>query len=211
MLTYAIKRILLMIPTFFAISLLVFVMLNIGAGDPGAQQFSADGNQDAEKGENQESYRIFKEQFGLDKPVLFNTRFGLEQKDLERALTDTINASGNVTLARQIEAQENLNDWGHYAVPGLIDCLQKSQDPLIRAKASQRLAISAQTALFTEYTERELAPEEEKRQKLANREIRKSNTALKAWVYTKQDSAERVAQVNAFWTKWWSEKRSKWS
>jgi ABC-type dipeptide/oligopeptide/nickel transport system permease component len=36
MLTYAIKRVLLMIPTFFAISLLVFVMLNIGAGDPGA-------------------------------------------------------------------------------------------------------------------------------------------------------------------------------
>ena len=61
MLTYAIKRILLMIPTFFAISLLIFVLLNLGAGDPGAQQFSGDGNQNAEKGDNRESYRIFKE------------------------------------------------------------------------------------------------------------------------------------------------------
>ena len=49
MLTYAIKRILLMILTFFAISLLIFVLLNLGAGDPGAQQFSGDGNQNAEK------------------------------------------------------------------------------------------------------------------------------------------------------------------
>ena len=48
MLTYAIKRILLMVPTFFAISLLIFVLLNLGAGDPGAQQFSGDGNQNAE-------------------------------------------------------------------------------------------------------------------------------------------------------------------
>ena len=88
MFTYAIKRILLMIPTFFAISLLVFVLLNIGAGDPGAQQFSAEGNQDAEKGENQESYRIFKEQFGLDKPILFNTRYALDAGDVEQTLED---------------------------------------------------------------------------------------------------------------------------
>ena len=53
MLTYAIKRVLLIIPTFFAISLIVFVLVNIGAGDPGSQQSGAEGTQDADKEGNQ--------------------------------------------------------------------------------------------------------------------------------------------------------------
>ena len=69
MLVYAIKRILLMVPTLFAVSLLIFILLNISAGDPGAQQAAGDGNQDAQKSDNRESYRIFKEQFNLDKPI----------------------------------------------------------------------------------------------------------------------------------------------
>ena len=120
MLTYAIKRILLMIPTFFAISLLIFVLLNLGAGNPGGQQVSADGNQDAEKGENRESYRIFKEQFSLDKPVLFNTRYGLDQADVEEVLSAVLNVGGEVPVSERIAAQESLDDWGQYAVPGLF-------------------------------------------------------------------------------------------
>ena len=161
MLTYALKRILIMIPTFFAISLLVFVLLNIGAGDPGTQQASAEGNQDAENSENQESYRIFKEQFGLDKPILINTRFGLTRNDVEKALRARLNQDGDVSLAAQIEAQENLDDWGKYAVPGLISCLSDCDDRVLKAKSSQRLAISAQTPLFTAYTERKLEAEEQ--------------------------------------------------
>ena len=168
MLTYAIKRILLMIPTFFAISLLIFVLLNLGAGDPGAQQFSGDGNQNAEKGDNRESYRIFKEQFSLDKPIIFNTRYNLVGTDLEDTITDILNLDGSASLARQIEAQENMDDWGRYAVPGLMFCLTQCTSEEAKAKASQRLAVNAQAPLLTEYTKRDLAPEEELRQKEKN-------------------------------------------
>ena len=78
MLTYAIKRILLMIPTFFAISVLVFLLLNLGAGRPGGSELSGEGSQDAEKGDNRESYRIFKEQFNLERiALLLRTDTGL--------------------------------------------------------------------------------------------------------------------------------------
>ena len=86
MLTYALKRVALMIPTFFAISLLIFVLLNFGAGNPGANQLSTDGSQNAQKGDNRESYRIFKEQFNLDKPILFNTRYGLSEAEVRDTL-----------------------------------------------------------------------------------------------------------------------------
>ncbi len=210
MLTYALKRILIMVPTFFAISLLIFVLLNIGAGDPDTQQAGTDGSQDAENSENQESYRIFKEQFGLDKPILVNTRFGLTRADIEGALKARLNLDGSTSLAEQIRAQENLDDWGKYAVPSLIECLTKCADPVLRAKSSQRLAISGQTPLFTEYTERELSPAEELRQKTENKKIRKANANLQRNTYTEKDSVERTKAVQEFWTRWWATHQSKW-
>ncbi len=47
--TYVIKRLLLMIPTFAAISLMVFVVLNFAPGTPGAQMQTGEnkGSQDA--------------------------------------------------------------------------------------------------------------------------------------------------------------------
>ena len=137
MLVYAIKRILLMVPTLFAVSLLIFILLNVSAGDPGAQQAAGDGNQDAQKSDNRESYRIFKEQFNLDKPILFNTRYGLDGSDIENAIQDILNADGSVTLTQQIEAQNNMDDWGRYAVPGLLDCLTNCTSDEAKAKASQ--------------------------------------------------------------------------
>lgn len=211
MFMYAIKRILIMIPTFFAISLLIFVLLNIGAGDPGTQQFSGDGNQDAEKGDNRESYRIFKEQFGLDKPVLFNTRYNLVKRDIESTILDTLNRDSAVALSRQIEAQEDMDDWGRYAVPGLIECLLSCADQAVKAKASQRLAINAQALLYTEYTERSLSPEEEARQKQANKDIRSANESLKSWLYTIDSPPARVEAVNGFWSNWWKDNQSQWT
>ena len=38
-----------------------------------------------------ESYRIFKEQFNLDKPILFNTRYSLDGADVATAIGDILN------------------------------------------------------------------------------------------------------------------------
>ena len=80
MLTYIIKRLFLMIPTFLAISLMVFAIVNFAPGNPGAKQAGAEGGQQANTGEQRESYRIFKEQFNLDKPVLLNFRYDLSNQ-----------------------------------------------------------------------------------------------------------------------------------
>ena len=86
MFAYVIKRILLMVPTFAASSLVIFVVLNFAPGTPGALMQTGEGGgaQDASTaGEQRESYRIFKEQFNLDKPVLLNTRYNLGRDEVE--------------------------------------------------------------------------------------------------------------------------------
>ena len=210
MLTYAIKRVLLIIPTFFAISLIVFVLVNIGAGDPGSQQSGAEGTQDADKEGNQESYRIFKEQFGLDKPILFNTRFSLTTDDITNSLRDALNLNNTTPIERRIAAQEEMDDWGKYAVPGLMDCLTQCDDQRLRAKSSQHLAINAQSRLLTGYTETTLKPAEIERQKAANKVIRAQNQTLTTQTYRIGDSKERIQAVTQFWQEWWVENQQQW-
>ena len=147
MLNYVIKRIFLMVPTFAAISLVIFVVLNFAPGTPGAQMSTGEGGgQDASTaGEQRESYRIFKEQFNLDKPVIFNTRYNLGQDEVKAELSAILNESGDVPAGRRIEAQEDVENWGRYAVPGLIGVLQDTAASNgLRSLASQRLTFNAQ-------------------------------------------------------------------
>lgn len=119
---YILRRLLLMIPTFFGISLLIFLVLNLAPGRPGAQNQSGEVASIARGEATQESYRIFREQFNLDKPILFNTRFALGEAEVREALEI---AAGVVDAAPsdRVNVQEQIEDWGHYAIPHLMSVL----------------------------------------------------------------------------------------
>lgn len=121
---YVLRRLLVMIPTFFGISLVIFAVLNLAPGRPGSQQ-SADLAVSARSEQSEESYRIFREQFDLDKPVLFNTRFALSRDEV---LKDVRVAAGAIqgTAAEKIAAHNQLEDYGNYAVPHLISIMREA-------------------------------------------------------------------------------------
>ena len=79
LLLYILKRVLVMVPTLFAIALVCFVVLNLAPGRPGAPGEAAEA---AGSEEARAQYRIFKETFNYDKPVLFNTMFLVEREGL---------------------------------------------------------------------------------------------------------------------------------
>ena len=203
MLTYALKRVALMIPTFFAISLLIFVLLNFGAGNPGANQLSTDGSQNAQKGDNRESYRIFKEQFNLDKPILFNTRYGLSEAEVRDTLVASLNLEEKATLADQIAARERIENWGRYAVPGLIHCLMNDSNKTLRARASERLTVNAKERIITRFTSNIDAERAE------NKAVAKRNRAIAEWRFSENAKGGKTeAAVVEFWTKWWAQNKS---
>lgn len=109
MLNYVIKRILWMIPTLFAIVLIVFVMVNIAPGTPGQAQ-NASGSESVKDSSNaRESYRLFKRQYHLDKPILLNTRWRLNANDVIQELDVVAASSQNLTqpelLSRHVAQQ----------------------------------------------------------------------------------------------------------
>ncbi len=112
MISYIVKRILLMIPTFAVISMIIFVVLNLAPGDPSAQA-AADGTETVSQ-DAQEAYRMFQEQFNLDKPILLNTRFRLEREDVEQKLQHVANfrlpICADEDAEELLEVQEELEE-----------------------------------------------------------------------------------------------------
>lgn len=124
--TYLIKRFLLMIPTIFGISLVVFTVINLAPGEPAAM--SATGGEggkilSTEQTASAESYQIFKKQFNLDKPLLLNFRPWLETAEVEEELHAWIAG----TDKERIAAYSTLSDWGPDAVPHLVATLEKAR------------------------------------------------------------------------------------
>jgi peptide/nickel transport system permease protein len=203
LLNYVIKRVLLMVPTFAAISLVIFVVLNFAPGTPGGQMSTGEGGgQDASTaGEQRESYRIFKEQFNLDKPVIFNTRYDLGQPEIAAELAAILNETGDVPPARRIEAQEDIENWGRYAVPGLLRVLSDtSASPAMRALASQRLTFNAQKQNKKVY-KKNLSAEERQEVKA----IAKANAQVRKWSFQSDASADDMASITSQWNDWYAE------
>ena len=97
MIVYLIRRILLMIPTFFGITLLTFVLINLAPGSPieqkiqairfGSQMGAGSGgssgvNSRGDSGVNEEVIEALKRQYGFDKPL--HERYFIWLKNLSR-------------------------------------------------------------------------------------------------------------------------------
>ena len=207
--TYIAKRVLLMVPTFFAVSLIVFVVLNFAPGNPAAEALvvgDAWSGQSAQlAGQQRESYRLFKEQFNLDRPILLNTRYSLSKDAVRTAITDVLQLDGEVAIGDRIEAQEKLEDWGWYAVPALVELLSGDADPFLRAFASQQAVVNAQRPLIA-HAGRPLTDEERE----ANRTVSHENGEVLPWSFAVEDGAEREAAVIAFWTDWQAARAADW-
>ena len=153
-------------------------------------------------GEQRESYRIFKEQFNLDKPVLLNTRYGLTNEEVSDVMTNILNEDGSVSPALRIEAQETMENWGRYAVPALIDILNTSDNIAKRALASQRLTINARKRMAGEFR-KDLTAE----QKAGNKIIAAEIESFKGKYFMAGESEDSKAiseeESKAFWNTWY--------
>ncbi|MBA2663941.1 MAG: ABC transporter permease [Bradymonadaceae bacterium] len=218
MTSYIIKRLILMIPTFAVISLIIFVVLNFAPGSPAGATVGGDGMENV-SADARESYRIFKEQFGLDKPVMFNTRYALTAEEVTAELAvvgdfyrpvcpaegeappNCITLAERPTSARIIAAQEQIEDWGDYIVPHLFAIASTHERVDVRRQAANRLSQNAQRRLINEYG-RTQTPEE----RAHNQSVSAENNRMRSWTLPASAGAEEVDQLLAeHWGPWFEQ------
>jgi len=156
-----------------------------------------------EAGQN-EAQRNFRRQFGLDRPVLLNTWIWIDEKDLrEKIARDAapIGQPGDAEAKRK--AKEALEDYGPYAVTGLIELLRTTtggeQDNVLYwlLRASQRVIIRGSAP-----------PTREDLSRWA--EWSRENSTIKQWKWARGAPAEVREPVVAKWTQWYERNRERW-
>ncbi|MAE93921.1 MAG: hypothetical protein CL910_04610 [Deltaproteobacteria bacterium] len=196
---YVLKRLLLMIPTFFGISLVVFLVLNLAPGHPGGSQLASDLAASVKGAATDESHRIFREQFGLDRPVLLNTYLWLDREDVARALADMAGHEG-ATAADRIRAQQQIEDWGRWAVPHLVAEMNQSQEPLIRDVAVYTLRLASRRPLVDPF-----APRPTPEQRAENQRRNAENEQVRSMRYALDAPEAEKERVIGEWNAWYAE------
>ena len=202
MLQYTLKRLLLTVPTFFFISLLLFLVLNIAPGRPGAMGGGQQG--ETQNQEQKESYRIFKEQFNLDKPIMLNTRFALSQNEVRDLLVSAYNMNGDATAAERIQAQDNLEDYGNYLVRHLVPLLD-DPEPAVQRAAANTLTAASQLRFVSERRG------DVKAARQANQNISKRNTAVKQWRWDEDTPAADQTVIIGQWRDWFAQHEAEYT
>jgi len=200
--SYILKRLLIMIPTFFGISVIVFIIINMAPGRPGTLRQTGDVGAYMRGEQTQESVRIFREQFDLDKPVLFNARFAITNEEI-LALLQKIPSNSKVANMERIHAYERLQDDGYYIIPQLIHAMRTARDITLRDTAVYFLRTNSQRMI--PYPKAETAAQQE-----ANHTVSIENAMLSNWRYQPESPEETKQQIIAKWNAWYDEHQGRW-
>jgi peptide/nickel transport system permease protein len=220
---YLLKRLLLMVPTLFGISLVIWIVVTAAPGEPGGGRADREGQK--QSGSQNESRRIFRAQFNLDKPVFFNDYVTLTAQEV----LDAVRSAENFTLPpdQRAKARERLDDWGNYAVPPLVGALDLAPNPEARFHVLRQLPINARRVLPTASRKR-LTPEEVQRNREILTETRdiedRLTLDLKGWpperlrtlssLATDPESRAALTELDAktaAWKAWYAERASRWT
>ena len=128
---YLIRRLLLMIPTFFGVSLVVWLILSFTPQPPLASQGPGtleEGKTTGEAGGVGQAIKVFRAQYGLDKPPILNFYYGLTRDEVRMAI-EALDDPARPMRERN-DAQERLIQWGYYAVPALVELLRETEGTL---------------------------------------------------------------------------------
>ncbi|MDJ0521083.1 MAG: ABC transporter permease subunit, partial [Planctomycetota bacterium] len=225
MFSYVIKRVLIMIPTFFGVSLALWLVMTLAPGRPSSGQQGPGQGEPGAKMEGREgrniSERIFRHQFGLNRPRFLNTWVGLDKAEVlghirvileerrkqeeakrQKARGEEVDVS--VDIKALTEASETLEDYDLYAVPPLLQLLKDTQG------AEQDAVLGWLRASAFQYPPdrrkgQQRTDEEVERDRRINAENKRLDSDELSW--PPGAGAEDRRRVLAAWTSWWEENR----
>jgi peptide/nickel transport system permease protein len=171
----------------FLITFVVFVILQLAPGQPGGP--AAMEAESASSQVQQSGYRMFKQQFHLDKPILLNFRFLISDQEVIQLLQDSLPETK--PAKKRLEAIETLADYGNDIVPHLVRIILTPPSDAVFKRALEQFRGNAVRRLNFEYG-KELTKEQEKE----NTEIEIENRWIAKLGYEAGLSDKQLAQLS---------------
>ena len=195
MLQYTIKRLLLTIPTILFISLLLFLVLNIAPGRPGAAIRATRREHPAGTERKLPDLQGAVQPRQAHPPQHAVRKHAGRGSELAGGCPTTCKAR---PAAERIEAQETLDDHGNYLVRHLVPLLGDS-DAAVREVANNTLVAASQLRFVSERRGDIDAAREQ------NRVISKRNQVVKDWIWDGDLTEAEQAELAGKWTAWYAE------
>lgn len=215
--SYVFRRVLIMIPTFLGVSFMIWLVMTLAPGEPaGAGQqkgFGEDSTSDQENREREnQSARMFREQFALNRPRFWNDWTGLETDEVLAEIKVVKGGVQEFGSGRVKTAQRRLEDWGDFAVPPLVDLLALTGDDALLQNGVLRYLQQSAYQFKTIYAAGYQPSDNEiERDRLIDEENKRLIGPLLNW---KPDArrSERLSVVEN-WKKWFAERQEqgRWS
>jgi peptide/nickel transport system permease protein len=207
---YVIRRILLMVPTLFGISFVVWLVMALSPGRPGAESRAmgdaqANLGKDAVKeAQKDPSIRIFRRENGLDRPMFLNLWWQDLTAEFMREEVRVASAPiEEVGVEQKREATERLEDYGLYSVPALVELLESTTGDEQSNVVSWLTANSIRIPILVADPDAETLREQE--------EWMREGAILKEWKWGSLDATpEERAPIVAKWREWYDENRERW-
>jgi peptide/nickel transport system permease protein len=207
--TYVVRRVLLMVPTLFGITMIVWLLMVASPGRPGTQASAGgsdsgaamDPSKERAKGESQ---RIFRRHFALDRPLFWNSWTDLDDDDVLEAVRLSRAPIEDVGAKAKREASERLEDWGDYAVPALVRLLAATAgEPARQDEVLHWLRLNSVRVVESSYGKTPDAATVARNQAWA-----KENYEIAAWRWRPEDPPARRAEVVGLWQGWYERSRA---
>ncbi len=212
MLSYIIRRLLLLPLTLFGIVLVNFIIINLAPGEPTTQtEMSASGEASRRADRSvafgsDERYLQMREHFGLTLPILLNTWPWISRAEVQQTLWELVShraiRDSEEMSVRDYDSQRLLmGDEARFVMPHLLSILSDSKEDMgIRLMASRFFARGGTHQVTVGAS---ITPG----QRIDNRKIDQDNSLLRTAVLESTDNAEALHKKIATMDQWYKDNK----
>ncbi|MBS0621691.1 MAG: ABC transporter permease [Verrucomicrobia bacterium] len=203
MANYLLRRLLLIPLTLLAILLVNFTVINLAPGDPSTiltSALSADGSRAADQGTERstdDQYLLFREHYGLTRPILFNLWPGRTKNQVKEDLEKLLARPKGMSARAHAEFRVRVGDRSRYTLPLLLELLKDPSERSELQKVALEMFKRGGTLVGT--SGGNLTPEmRSKNQQIArsNQKLRQIKTAQEAQAWWEEHRQLAVFEFN---------------
>lgn len=217
MLSYILRRLLLLPITLFGIVFVNFVIINLAPGEPTKATEVTEQGQATRREDRSvafgadERYLQMREYFGLTLPIVFNTWPWITKEEIQQTLWQLVHhrsspeATEEMPLKRYEQIRLDMGDQARFVMAHLLSIVEDPKEDIAIRRMASRFFARGGTRQAA------VGPRVTSAQREENLMIGRDNSQLRAWVIDAQDTPEHVQEKVHLMDAWYRQNATRFN